>query len=51
MQYRKLGNSGLEVSVVGLGTNNFGEIRNLVSLVKTSQIFITNIQPTHLIHI
>ncbi len=24
MQYRKLGNSGLEVSVVGLGTNNFG---------------------------
>ena len=24
MQYRKLGNSGLEVSVVGLGANNFG---------------------------
>ena len=24
MLYRKLGNSGLEVSVVGLGTNNFG---------------------------
>lgn len=24
MKYRKLGNSGLEVSVVGLGTNNFG---------------------------
>tara|TARA_B100000029_G_scaffold226675_1_gene224450 strand:- start:331 stop:1287 length:957 start_codon:yes stop_codon:yes gene_type:complete len=24
MQYRHLGNSGLEVSVIGLGTNNFG---------------------------
>lgn len=24
MQYRKLGNSGLDVSVLGLGTNNFG---------------------------
>ena len=24
MKYRKLGNSGLEVSVVGLGANNFG---------------------------
>ncbi len=24
MEYRKLGNSGLEVSTVGLGTNNFG---------------------------
>ncbi len=24
MEYRKLGNSGLDVSVVGLGTNNFG---------------------------
>ena len=24
MKYRRLGNSGLEVSVVGLGTNNFG---------------------------
>lgn len=25
MEYRHLGNSGLEVSVVGLGTNNFGQ--------------------------
>ncbi|MBV8085370.1 MAG: aldo/keto reductase, partial [Chloroflexi bacterium] len=24
MRYRQLGNSGLTVSVVGLGTNNFG---------------------------
>ena len=24
MEYRRLGNSGLEVSIVGLGTNNFG---------------------------
>ncbi|PPR49929.1 MAG: UDP-N-acetylmuramoyl-tripeptide--D-alanyl-D-alanine ligase, partial [Alphaproteobacteria bacterium MarineAlpha5_Bin5] len=35
-------------AIFELGTNNFGEIRNLVSLVKPSQIFITNIQPTHL---
>jgi aryl-alcohol dehydrogenase-like predicted oxidoreductase len=25
MQYRRLGNSGLEVSAIGLGTNNFGD--------------------------
>ena len=24
MEYRRLGNSGLKVSAVGLGTNNFG---------------------------
>ena len=24
MEYRQLGHSGLEVSLVGLGTNNFG---------------------------
>ena len=24
MEYRRLGNSGLQVSVIGLGTNNFG---------------------------
>ncbi len=26
MKYRRLGNSGLEVSVIGLGTNNFGGV-------------------------
>ena len=31
-----------------LGTNNFGEIKYLTNLVKPSQIFITNIQSTHL---
>ena len=29
VEYRKLGNSGLDVSVVGLGCNNFGMICNL----------------------
>ena len=24
MEYRRLGHSGLQVSVIGLGTNNFG---------------------------
>tara|TARA_Y100001970_G_scaffold291132_1_gene427190 strand:- start:236 stop:1609 length:1374 start_codon:yes stop_codon:yes gene_type:complete len=35
-------------AIFELGTNNFGEIRNIVSIVKPSQIFITNIQSTHL---
>jgi aryl-alcohol dehydrogenase-like predicted oxidoreductase len=37
MQYRRLGNSGLEVSVVGLGTNNFGgrtDVEASVQVVK-----------------
>ena len=37
MQYRRLGNSGLEVSVVGLGTNNFGgrtDLEGSVQVVK-----------------
>ena len=35
-------------AIFELGTNNFGEIKYLVSLVKPAQIFITNIQSTHL---
>jgi len=35
-------------AIFELGTNNFFEIRNLTSLVKPSQIIITNIHPTHL---
>ena len=31
MKYRKLGNSGLDVSTVGLGTNNFGGRMDLES--------------------
>ncbi len=35
-------------AVFELGTNNFGEIRILTKLVKPLEIFITNIQSTHL---
>ncbi len=35
-------------SVFEIGTNNFGEIKNLTKIVKPSEIFITNIQSTHL---
>ena len=35
-------------SIFELGTNNFGEIKDLTKLIKPKQIFITNIQPTHL---
>ncbi len=35
-------------AIFELGTNNFGEIRELTKLVKPSQIFITNILSTHL---
>ncbi len=40
--------SSSKFAIFELGTNNFGEIRNLVKLVKPSQVFITNIQSTHL---
>ena len=35
-------------SIFEIGTNNFGEIRYLTNIVKPSEIFITNIQSTHL---
>ncbi len=35
-------------AIFELGTNNFGEIKELVKLVLPSQVFITNIQPAHL---
>ncbi len=37
-----------EFSIFEIGTNNFGEIKYLTSLIKPSEIFITNIQSTHL---
>ncbi len=35
-------------AIFEIGTNNFGEIRDLTKIVKPKQIFITNIQSTHL---
>ncbi len=35
-------------AIFELGTNNFGEIKELTNIVKPKQIFITNIQSTHL---
>ena len=35
-------------SIFEIGTNNFGEIKYLSNMVKPSEIFITNIQSTHL---
>ena len=35
-------------SIFEIGTNNFGEISHLTKIVKPSEIFITNIQSTHL---
>ena len=35
-------------AVFELGTNNFGEIKILTNLIKPNEIFITNIQSTHL---
>ena len=37
-----------EFSIFEIGTNNFGEIKYLTSLIKPSEVFITNIQSTHL---
>ncbi len=35
-------------SIFELGTNNFGEIKSLTKIIRPSEIFITNIQSTHL---
>jgi UDP-N-acetylmuramoyl-tripeptide--D-alanyl-D-alanine ligase len=35
-------------AIFEIGTNNFGEIKFLSNLVKPSEVFITNIQSTHL---
>jgi len=35
-------------AIFELGTNSFGEIKHLTNLIKPSEIFITNIQSTHL---
>ncbi|OUW95091.1 MAG: hypothetical protein CBD97_03675 [Pelagibacteraceae bacterium TMED237] len=35
-------------AIFELGTNNFGEIKYLTKIIKPSEIFITNIQSTHL---
>tara|TARA_Y100001970_G_scaffold6328_1_gene7198 strand:+ start:13810 stop:15195 length:1386 start_codon:yes stop_codon:yes gene_type:complete len=41
-------NINSEFAIFEIGTNNFFEIRDLTKLVKPSQVFITNIQSTHL---
>lgn len=41
-------NLNSKFAIFELGTNNFGEIAKLTSLVKPSQVFITNIHSTHL---
>ncbi len=35
-------------SIFELGTNNFGEIKSLTKIIRPSEVFITNIQSTHL---
>ena len=41
-------NLNSEFSIFEIGTSNFGEIKYLTKLVRPSEIFITNIQSTHL---
>ena len=41
-------NLNSKYSIFEIGTNNFGEIKFLTNLVKPNEIFITNIQSTHL---
>ncbi len=37
-----------KIAIFEIGTNNFGEIRYLTNFIKPTEIFITNIQSTHL---
>ena len=41
-------NLNASFAIFEIGTNNFGEIKNLTKIVEPSEIFITNIQSTHL---
>ena len=41
-------NLNSKYSIFEIGTNNFGEIKLLTNLVKPTEVFITNIQSTHL---
>ena len=41
-------NLNSKYSIFEIGTNNFGEIKYLTNLVKPTEVFITNIQSTHL---
>ena len=41
-------NLNSKYSIFEIGTNNFGEIKFLTNLVKPTEVFITNIQSTHL---
>ena len=38
MEYRKLGNSGLDVSVIGLGTNNFGNPKRIPDPAQSARV-------------
>ena len=38
MEYRKLGNSGLDVSVIGLGTNNFGNPNRIPDPAQSARV-------------
>ena len=38
MEYRKLGNSGLDVSAIGLGTNNFGNPKRIPDPAQSARV-------------
>ena len=45
MQKRRLGNSTLDVSVVGLGSNNFGGRIDFAATERALQFFVDNLPP------